>query len=403
MDSSMQAIIEVRPSGPMSRQRVEAVERKGVGHPDSICDAAMEHASRALASAYQDRFGRVLHHNLDKALLVAGTASPMFGGGRISQPMRIVLGDRASEGCGGIRIDARGIVESAVKDWFRSHLPRIGEGQLIIQNELKPGSDELIGAIERGTALANDTSAAVGYAPLSETETLVLEADRFLASPAFKQRFPEAGEDVKVMAYRRNRDVDITIALAFVDAFVPDERHYFRRKEEMAEAVHAYLAARFRTVERISVALNILDKTGMGEAGSYLTVLGTSAESGDSGAVGRGNRVNGVIPLLRPVGTEAAAGKNAVGHTGKIYSLLTHALARELNQEVRGLEEVYVSLGSKIGQRIDKPAFQSVQVCLAPGVRLADVESPIRALLSARLETMPAFLERVQAGAFAIC
>src|SRR5450756_525052 len=74
---------------------VEVVERKGLGHPDSICDALAETLSRSLCLEYRDRFGKVLHHNVDKALLSGGRAAPAFGGGSVLAPMNIYLAGRA--------------------------------------------------------------------------------------------------------------------------------------------------------------------------------------------------------------------------------------------------------------------------------------------------------------------
>ena len=68
--------------------------------------------------------------------------------------------------------------------------------------------------------MSNDTSAGVGYAPLSETERLVLETERYLNSPGFKSAFPQTGEDVKVMGVRRDRNLDLTIAMPFVDQYI---------------------------------------------------------------------------------------------------------------------------------------------------------------------------------------
>ena len=74
------------------------------------------------------------------------------------------------------------------------------------QVELKPGSAALTDIFKRkGEILgANDTSAAVGYAPLTPTENIVLETERFINSKSFKKKFPESGEDVKIMAFRTN-------------------------------------------------------------------------------------------------------------------------------------------------------------------------------------------------------
>ena len=59
---------------PIEQQKIELVERKGVGHPDYICDVCCEAVSQALSKEYARKFGTVLHHNVDKGLLVAGKA-----------------------------------------------------------------------------------------------------------------------------------------------------------------------------------------------------------------------------------------------------------------------------------------------------------------------------------------
>jgi S-adenosylmethionine synthetase len=394
-----QLVIEALQQIPVDRQRVELVERKGTGHPDSICDAIMEQVSLALCREYLAAFGRVLHHNLDKGLLVAGRTAPRLGGGTVLEPMRLVFGDRATADYKGKHIDVGAIAIESARNWLRQNLRFVDpEQHIVFQNELKAGSPELTDLFERAVIGANDTSAAVGYAPLTETERLVLAAERYLNSPELKQRFPEAGEDVKVMGYRRNRELILTVAMAFVDRFVPDARAYFARKQEIQASLEAYLAGEQRTLDRIVVSLNMLDDPARGERGMYLTVLGTSAEGGDCGQVGRGNKVNGVIALNRPMSTEAAAGKNPVSHVGKIYTLLAHRLAAEIYANVPELQEVYVWLCSQIGQPIDRPLIASAQLILPPGVGLAEVEPTVKGVVEQELATMADFTARLARG-----
>ena len=384
---------------PVENQRVELVERKGTGHPDSICDAIAEEVSLALCREYFARVGRILHHNVDKALLVAGRTEPRLSGGKVLDPMRLVLGDRATAVYKGQRFQVAEIAERSARDWVRRNLRYVDpDRHLIFQSELKEGSPELTDLFERAVIGANDTSAAVGYAPLTETENLVLAAERYLNSTEFKHRFPEAGEDVKVMGFRRDRDLLMTVAVAFVDRFVGDVKTYFSRKDEMRRALEEFLAQQQRTLDRISVNLNTLDDPTRGEAGMYLTVLGTSAEGGDCGEVGRGNRVNGVISINRPTSAEAAAGKNPVSHVGKIYSVLSHQLAAQVHAGVPGLQEVYVLLCSQIGQPIDKPMIAAAQVILQPGVVLAEVRQEVEAHIRRGLAAIPAFSVQLARG-----
>jgi S-adenosylmethionine synthetase len=392
-------IIEEHRQIPIEQQRVELVERKGTGHPDSMCDAIMEQVSVALCREYLAVFGRVLHHNVDKGLLVAGRTEPRLGGGKICEPMRLVLGDRATAVYKKKRLDVAGLAIAAAKDWIHRNLRFVDPDQhLIFQDELREGSPELTDLFERPVIGANDTSAAVGYAPLTETERLVFAAERYLNSPEFKDLYPEAGEDVKVMGYRRDRELVVTVALAFVDRFVVDCPLYFARKQEMQAALKAYLTREQRNLANIVVQLNTLDQPTRGEHGMYLTVLGTSAEGADCGQVGRGNRVNGVISLNRPMSTEAAAGKNPVSHVGKIYTLLTHRIAAQIYASVPGLREVYVWLCSQIGQPIDQPMIASAQLVLQQGVALGDVKPAVKATIEHELTMIGDFTLKLARG-----
>jgi S-adenosylmethionine synthetase len=396
-------IIEELRQAPVEKQRVEVVERKGTGHPDSICDAIMEQASVALCREYLDTFGRILHHNLDKGLLVAGRSEPRPGGGRVLAPMRLVIGDRATTEYKGKHVDVGAIVQECAADWLRHNLRFVDPVQhLLFQNELQEGSPELTDIFERAAVVANDTSAAVGYAPTSETERLVLASERYLNSPEFKQAFPETGEDVKVMGCRLDRDLTLTAAVAFVDRFVPDAQAYFSRKDEIRQALETFLARRQQTVDRIAVSINTLDDPARGADGMYLTVLGTSAEGGDCGQVGRGNRVSGVIALNRPMSAEAAAGKNPVSHVGKIYNLLTHRIAGRIYTTVSGLEEVYIRMCSQIGKPLDQPKIASAQLVLQQGVALEEVRPAVEAILNRELSAMGDFTARLARGEFPV-
>lgn len=385
---------------------VEIVERKGLGHPDTICDTVMECISQALSGAYIERFGAILHHNCDKGLLVAGQVERRLGGGRVVVPMHLVIGDRATASVGKEEIDVTEIAVETARNWFRTNLRRVDpDRHLSYQVELKPGSEELTRLFleRKGVLGANDTSAAVGYAPLSEAERLVLETEHYLNSAAFKTRFPETGEDVKVMGVRAGRSLAVTIAMPLLDEYVESESDYFRHKQTIHETLLAHLRSQRENLEEIRVSINTLDQPGMGMAGMYLSVLGTSAEDADSGEVGRGNQVNGLIALNRPRGSEAAAGKNPVSHVGKIYNVLTHLLAARIHSEVPGLREVVVWLTSRIGEPVDRPQMASVQVHLQPGITLADVTNPIRQVVKRELERMPVFCQELAQGCYPVC
>jgi S-adenosylmethionine synthetase len=158
-----------------------------------------------------------------------------------------------------------------------------------------------------------------------------------------------------------------------------------------------HLQSRLEQLDELTLGVNVLDRHGEGLAGIYASVLGISAESADSGEVGRGNRVNGLISFCRPGGSEAAAGKNPVGHTGKIYGVLADRLAGRLVGAVPGLEEITLWLSSEIGRPVHQPRVAFALVHLAPGAVLADVADATETMIASELAQLPAFCRDVAA------
>jgi len=398
-------IVEESKQIPLEKQKLEIVERKGLGHPDSLCDAILDRVSVELSKEYLKKFGMIMHHNADKSLLVAGEVETRFGGGEVKKPMLLIFGDRATEEVEGTKIPVKDIAIRAAKSWIKENLRFVNpEKHMRYQVEFKPGSAALTDIFKRkGKVLsANDTSAAVGYAPMTWTEQLVLKTERYLNSPEFKKEFPEAGEDVKLMGFRKNDEFYLTVGVAFVDRFVKSEDDYFRKKEEILERLYTFVKSN-SILKKIKLNLNTLDMRGRGVGGTYLTVLGTSADGADSGQVGRGNRPNGVIPLNRHTGSEAAAGKNPVSHVGKIYNLLTHRIANEIYSQVSGLDEVYVWIVSQIGKSIDEPAIAAARVITKPGTKIDDIREQIAEVVDAELEHIDKFCMKLAEGKIPIC
>lgn len=204
------------------------------------------------------------------------------------------------------------------------------------------------------------------------------------------------------MAFRTNSDLHLTVAMAFVDRFIESEETYFKRKEEITERIKNFLAINEK-FSNVQVDLNTLDASGRGVAGLYLTVLGTSADNGDTGQVGRGNRANGVISLNRPASEEAAAGKNPVSHVGKIYNLLSFKIAREIYDQVSGLDEVYVWLLSQIGRPINDPKIAATQVVLSDSYSLESVRKQIEEVVNKELDNICKFCRELADDKIAVC
>ena len=311
---------------PTFKKKFEIVERKGIGHPDTICDLLMNKVSIELSKLYLKETGAIQHHNMDKTMLVAGKTQNKFGGGKIIKPMKLILGDRATFSINGRVLPIGEFVIETSRSWFEQNLRRVKDKNIEFQLEIGSTSPELQSIFKKPTNIvSNDTSALVGYAPFTQTESLVLKTEQYINSEKFKSEFPMAGEDVKVMGFRNGESIDLTIAIAFVDRHVSSFQHYFTKKQEMNQAITEF-ASKYGDL-KINSEINCLDDKNKGMDGIYLTVLGTSADSADSGEVGRGNKANQVISSSRPAGAEAIAGKNPISHIGKIYNAMSFRLA----------------------------------------------------------------------------
>lgn len=364
----MQFVIASDEAVTPETRRVEIVERKGLGHPDTICDAIAEEFSLELARFYLEHAGRILHHNVDKALLAAGRTTPRFGGGSVDEPMQIILAGRATVACGAVEAPLAELAERSARRWLDSHLPALDPAHPpVVSSYVRPGSSDLTELFEDlgDRPLANDTSCGVGYAPLSELERVVLAVENALTSAEARAHVPAAGQDVKVMAVRVDDRIDLTVACAMIDRELSDLTGYAKATEAVADRVR--VTAADITSRPIKVTVNAADDLSRGRV--YLTVTGTSAEAGDDGQAGRGNRANGLITPGRPMTIESVAGKNPVTHVGKLYNVIASSIADRLVGSVGGVEHAACRLVSRIGHPIAEPQLVEVRVA---GERSAD-------------------------------
>jgi S-adenosylmethionine synthetase len=378
-------------------QDVEIVERKGLGHPDSLCDGIAEHVSQALAREYIHRVGKVLHYNTDETQLVAGSSAPVFGGGEVVDPIYLLITGRATKEYEGTKIPAETIALRAAREYINEQFPFVDFGtDIVVDVKLGEGSGDLQEVFgEDGTQIpmSNDTSFGVGHAPLTETERIVLETETRL-NGAYSDENPAVGQDIKVMGKREDDSIDVTVAVAIVDGYVESVDEY----DDVITDLEAFVEelATEQTDRQVNVYVNTADDYDEGSV--YLTTTGTSAEQGDDGSVGRGNRANGLITPNRSMSMEATSGKNPVNHIGKIYNLLSTEIAKTVVDEVAGIKEVRIRLLSQIGQPIDHPHVADASLATEEGVTVADIEDEVMNIIDTELENVTDITERVIAG-----
>lgn len=339
--------INIQREGEEDRE-VEIVERKGIGHPDSICDGIAESVSEALCQEYRDKFGQVLHHNTDEAQLVAGESEPEIGGGKQTEKIFILLTGRATKEHEGEKIEVDRIAKEAAREYIEENFKVLSPEHIEFESKIGETSTDLKNVFEGDVPLSNDTSFGVGHAPFSSAEKTVKRIERQA------REIHEIGEDVKVMAVREGKKIDLTIAAAVISSRINTIEEYSEALEKVKET-----AEEIAEEEGLQPDVKINTADGDDEDSIYITETGTSAEMGDDGSVGRGNRVNGLITPNRPMSLEAASGKNPVTHVGKIYNLLAHEVAMEVFE--RSGEFAEVKIVSQIGEKIDKPQRVSVK------------------------------------------
>jgi len=374
----MELAIEHLETGSPGQLPLEIVERKGLGHPDTICDALAENLSIALSRFYLERFGSILHHNVDKALLCGGAARPEFGGGEVLEPIEIYLAGRATGQYGEVKVPVDEIAVESSRTWLKANLRYLDVDRHVrITPCIRPTSPELatlfLGRGETGVARANDTSFGAGYAPFDALEKAVYAAEQALNSRAAKASNPWIGEDIKVMGARHGARLSLTVACALVGRHVSSLADYQKKKADICAI--ATRAARRAADTEVHVEVNTAD--GDTQNSVYLTVTGLSAEAGDDGQVGRGNRVNGLITPYRPMSLEAAAGKNPVSHVGKLYNVLANRIAQAVVAESELIEQADCYLLSQIGRPIDDPQLIDIKIRFADSSDLSDLRPRI--------------------------
>lgn len=328
----------------------ELVERKGVGHPDTVCDAIAERASRYYSMYCLDHFGRVAHHWFDKVMLFGGEAEVDYGVGELTKPYTVLFAGKGAYSYAGEAIPLTDILFRAAADVLAEtttgftasrHLDlRCGivdhQGAGRGNSRYRPQRLTDLGEIGDPALVSNDCNLLSGYAPLSRLETMVLRVEQYINGPEFKRSNPDTGWDVKVFGSRRDEKFRLIVNMPFLSARITSLEHYFQRKTECQDQISRFIA----TLCGVDAALllNPTDRNGR----PYLTALGSVADTGDVGVVGRGNRINGLITPMRSMSIEAPAGKNPLDHTGKIYGVLAHRLAAEIHEAVGSPVEVHI-------------------------------------------------------------
>lgn len=281
----------------MSRlDQVEVVERKGVGHPDTIADAVANEFSRRYSAYCLDVFDGVPRHSVDKLVLAGATSELTFGSGWALSPVRCLIVGKLTPHFAGQAIPTRRLAEEALQAVLQLALTdsdRLLTPEIHFETNAGVGAEHApqyysplrIEHLDKPTDHydANDTSLVFGHYRFSRLELLVLTLEAALSDAALQQAVG-TGTDCKVLAVRSEDTTRLQLAVPFVADKVATERAYRDGLQVVEEVARAHCAC-FPELRVTQLLLNSKDRPGRG----YLTLAGSSLDKGDQGAVGRGN------------------------------------------------------------------------------------------------------------------
>jgi S-adenosylmethionine synthetase len=326
----------------------ELVERKGVGHPATVCDAIAERASRYYSQFCLQAFGKIAHHSIDEVAIFNGEAVVDFGKGELITPYVVVVLGRAAFRMGMQEIPLGDLVARAVRDVMTEvstgfdadrHLKvecrivdHLGAERMGLR--YRPETSRDLVAIGQTGLMVNDCL-VYGRAPFSRLERLVLEAERLVNGPTFKAGNPDTCWDVRVVGSRHGEKFRLNVDMPFLARGVHSWGQYRRRKDECREQILSHLEELLGIVPEL--VLNPRDRSGR----PYLSVLGLAA-AGEGATVGRGNRINGLISPTRAGGTVAPAGKSPLDDASKLYGILADQLANRIHRLLGSEAEIRI-------------------------------------------------------------
>ncbi|WP_216476142.1 methionine adenosyltransferase [Candidatus Hepatobacter penaei] len=357
--------IETRPEQKLP---FEIVERKGIGHPDTLCDAIAEQASRDYAAYCLEQFGKIAHHWFDKVMLLGGQSDIDFGKGILMHPYTVLFAGKGAHRVGKQEIPLEDILHTAAAKVLSSVLRGFDPSKHLrtevrivdyvdpgrTSGRYRPASEDDLISLDAEGRVSNDCNVCVGYAPLSLLENIVLKTEWEMTRGAFKKLFPDTGYDIKIVGTHRLDTIHLQVNLPFIAELIPNYSTYVKRVEAAEVAIKNFVKERFQ----ISVNVEVNTTKSPTERRLYLTVTGSVADTGDVGVVGRGNRANGLITPCCPMSIEASCGKNPVDHTGKLYGILAIQLAQDIHAAT-GLSNTVI-----LSTRKGKPIQDADQVCI---------------------------------------
>lgn len=333
----------------LENNNLEIVERKGIGHPDTLADKLAEECSRAYSKYCIDNYGCVLHHNIDKLYIGAGLFK--YENNEIKKYQNIVvnLNGRVSNTMNGKMIDLEEIFVPVIKRYLKSVLPKLDvDNDLDIninctQNTKRDywySPRNLDDVPDSKSVTAGDTALCIAYGGLTLCESLSLDIERlfytFNEYGYMTPKYNDIGQDIKIMISRIEKKIDITMCIPVLKGYYNNDEEFDNIIKKYESIVKEYIDSLKLEKQGYNTTIHVNYKDD-GTIDKYTLCIGTCAECGEEGIVGRGNNSQGFIASLRPHSVEASCGKNIRYHTGRAVDYMSR----------KAVERIYNELGIK--------------------------------------------------------
>jgi S-adenosylmethionine synthetase len=329
--------------------RIEVVERKGIGHPDTLANQIAESACCAISKFFIKRYKILPRFNIDQVEIVGGDVEVDFLKGKIIKSGIISISGKTSY----LKHKDITVVNKIVAIDTRKTIEKIFSKDILkffaVKTNIGGYSEKNKIFFENKTMpLSEDTCLGIGFYPYTDTEKLTLDISTQLNK--LSKVFP-IGKDTKVMVVRKNKNIQIIISAAFLSNKIKDLNEYFLIKGKIKSRLLNFIKNKIKN--KFELIINNADNKKEGRA--YITLSGTAAEH-DKGSLARGNGISGLIVPYRPASLEVIYGKNPVYNISKLYNLFARYLAKKIaflfnNDNIF----ITVEILSVIGNEINRP------------------------------------------------
>lgn len=370
----------------------EAVERKGAGHPDTLCDAIAELASRRYSEAVYKKIGRLPHHYFDKVMLMGGAVDMGLGRGELIEPYRVIFAGKVTRKIGDMELLVTEIITNAAREVLSSTLLNFDpDRHLVVMDELRdyqgpskrrpryqPEKVEDLPKMNKSGRVSNDVNICTGFYPLTRCEHVVLATEHHLNSKEYKSVHPYTGMDIKVAGVRIGDDIEVTVNMPLISTLVSSMDEYW----ELTKTLESELLDYYKKNKFSDIKLNFNPQNVSGIP--YLSVTGSVADTGDVGVVGRGNRPNGLITPMRPMSIEAVCGKSPIDNTGKLYGIAATRISEAIYKAIGCWS--HVTIVTFRDRPLEDPAYVLISLDAMDSV---NIESQVRPIVEQELAKVP--------------